>query len=277
VRDEELRSQTDYSSGQKEAAHRILVEIVNILHEYESDILIVGGWVPDLLFPKQNHVGSIDVDLLVNHLALEEASYATIERILLKNDYIKHAEKYFTFVKKVKVSDVEYTVDLDIMAGMYGGTAENRKSQHIQGLKAFKATGGNFAFEVPPIKVALNAKRPDGALDSGIVNVIAIVPYLIMKTAALGRGKAKDAYDIYFCIRNFDGGVNSLAIEFRPFLHHSLVQDMLVKLSGKFASHEHAGPADIVSFLELYGDEDIEMTKRDSFEQINRLIELLQN
>jgi len=81
MKDSELRSQTDYSAGQIEAAHRILVEIVNILHEYEEDILIVGGWVPDLLFPDRYHIGSIDVDLLVNHLTLEEASYATIERI----------------------------------------------------------------------------------------------------------------------------------------------------------------------------------------------------
>ncbi len=34
----------------------------------------------------------------------------------------------------------------------------------------------------------------DGALDSSHVNVISVVPYLVMKTAALGRGKPKDAY-----------------------------------------------------------------------------------
>lgn len=276
MRDEELRSQTDYSYGQKEAAHRILIEIGNILNEYEGDMLIIGGWVPDLMFPNKDHVGSIDVDLLVNHLALEEASYETIERILLKNGYVKHTEKYFAFVKIVIVDGIEYTVDLDIIAGMYGGTAEKRRSQHVQGLKALKATGGNFAFQVPPIKAMLDAKRPDGAMDRGSVNVISIVPYLIMKTAALGRGKAKDAYDIYFCIKNFDGGVDSLALKFQPFLEHGLVKEMLLKLQGKFASPEHAGSADIVSFLEIYDDEEIEMTKRDSFEQINRLIQLLQ-
>lgn len=82
IRDEELKSQTDYSEGQKEAAHRVIIEIINILSEYQEDMLIVGGWVPDLYFPGQGHVGSIDVDILLNHLGLQEQSYQNIQRVL---------------------------------------------------------------------------------------------------------------------------------------------------------------------------------------------------
>ncbi|MDO4294412.1 MAG: hypothetical protein Q4C65_14470 [Eubacteriales bacterium] len=46
IRDEDLKSSIDYSEGQKRAAHR----------------------VPDLMFPKEGHVGSVDVDIMVNHL-----------------------------------------------------------------------------------------------------------------------------------------------------------------------------------------------------------------
>lgn len=275
MRDDELKSQTDYSAGQKEAAHRILVEIVNILNDYRDDMLIIGGWVPDLLFPGQDHIGSIDVDVLLNHLNLHETSYQSIERILLKNGYKSHPEKYFTFIKDVIVEGETYLVDLDIMAGMYGGTTESRRSQHIQGLKALKATGGNFAFEVPPIEVKIDARRPDGALDSGRIRVVSIVPFLMMKAAALGRGKPKDAYDIYFCIKHYFGGVQELAKEFQPFLKIGLVNEMLEKLSDKFSSPEHAGPADIVSFLEIYDEEEISMIKRDAFEQIASLIEFI--
>ena len=41
-----------------------------------------------------------------------------------------------------------------------------------------------------------------GSVDVANINVVAVVPYIIMKTAALGRGKAKDAYDIYFIIKH---------------------------------------------------------------------------
>ena len=37
MRDEELRSSRDYNEGQKEAAHRILIELVNLFDEYRDD------------------------------------------------------------------------------------------------------------------------------------------------------------------------------------------------------------------------------------------------
>lgn len=215
IHDEELRSSMDYSEGQKKAAHRVLIELVNLFNEYRDDIRIVGGWVPDLMFPEQDHVGSVDVDVLINHLTLTDTGYQTMSKILLKNGYTEHPEKYFSFVKSVEIDGVNYDVDVDILAGIYGGTASKKRSQHVQGIKALKATGGNFAFEFPPQQVKIEAERVDGAIDSAVINVVAVVPYIIMKTAAMGRGKAKDAYDIYFVIKHYSGGVESLANEFK--------------------------------------------------------------
>lgn len=196
IHDEDLKSSVDYSEGQKKAAHRVLVELVNLFGEYRDDIRIVGGWVPDLMFPNEDHVGSVDVDVLINHLTLKDSGYQTMAKILLKNGYEEHPEKYFSFIKAVEIDGEEYIVDVDILAGMYGGTALKKRSQHVQGVKALKATGGNFAFEFPPQQVKVEAERVDGAIDTAVVNVVAVVPYIIMKTAAMGRGKAKDAYDI---------------------------------------------------------------------------------
>lgn len=275
IRDEDLKTSVDYSEGQKEAAHRILVELVNIFGEYEEDIRIVGGWVPDLMFPGEGHIGSVDVDVLINHMTLHDEGYQNMSRILLKNGYREHPEKYFSFIKTVEVQDVFYDVDVDILAGMYGGTQEKKRSQHVQGMKALKATGGNFAFDYPSQKIYLETKRPDGAVDVANVSVIAVVLYLIMKTAAMGRGKAKDAYDIFFLIRHYRGGAKELAKEFQSNAGNKLVQEMKEKLSGKFASLNHAGPKDIVDFLGLTDEDEIEMTKRDAYEQIQALVRLI--
>lgn len=275
IRDEDLKSSVDYSKDQKEAAHRILVELVNIFGEYEEDIRIVGGWVPDLMFPGEGHIGSVDVDVLINHLTLHDVGYQNMSRILLKNGYREHPEKYFSFIKTVEVEGISYDVDVDILAGMYGGTQEKKRSQHVQGMKALKATGGNFAFDYPSQKISLEAKRPDGAIDVANVSVIAVVPYLIMKTAAMGRGKAKDSYDIYFLIKHYKGGVKELSKEFQSNADNKLVQEMKEKLAGKFASPDHAGPKDIADFLGLTDDDEIEMTKRDAYEQIQALVRLI--
>ena len=106
IRDEDLKNSLDYSEGQKEAAYRVLVELINLFTEYRDDIRIVGGWVPELMFPGEGHIGSVDVDVLINHLTLKDAGYQTMAKILLRNGYQEHAEKYFSFVKTVKINGI---------------------------------------------------------------------------------------------------------------------------------------------------------------------------
>lgn len=275
IRDEDLHSSLDYSDGQKEAAHRILVELINLFDEYRDDIRIIGGWVPDLMFPGEGHIGSVDVDVLINHLMLKDSGYQSMARILLQNRYEEHPEKYFSFIKNVEVDGVQYAVDVDVLAGIYGGTQKKKRSQHVQGMRALKATGGNFAFEFEPQKIRVEAKRPNGAIDVAHVNVVAVVPYLVMKTAAMGRGKAKDAYDIYFLLKHYAGGVRELAKEFNSCKALPIIQDMKEKLSEKFTSENHAGPIDVSDFMDLQDQEEIEMARRDAYEQVQTLISLL--
>jgi len=275
IKDDDLKQAIDYSEGQKTAAYMVLGEVVNLLNEFADNIRIIGGWVPTLLYPESDHIGSIDVDVLLNQLEIKKAeSYKTIKRLLLQNRYVKHPDKYFTFVKTVILDGISYDVDVDFLSGKYGGDGSN-VSKHIDGIKALPATGGNFAFEFPPTDVKIEYKRPDGALDIGHINVISIVPYLVMKAMALGRGKAKDAYDIYCTVNYYPGGVKALAIEFLPYIHKELVQKMKEKLQEKFASVDHAGPADIVSFLGITDQDEIDQIKQDVYQKINYLVNKL--
>lgn len=54
-----VNSRTDYSNLATEAARRVMLELVRILGEYRDDMVVVGGWIPELLFAKANppHVG----------------------------------------------------------------------------------------------------------------------------------------------------------------------------------------------------------------------------
>ncbi len=272
MKDEELKSILDYSEGQKEAAHRILLELINLFEDYQEDIRVIGGWVPDLMYPGEGHIGSVDVDLLINHLTLQDTGYQSMARILMNNGYKEHPEKYFSFVKSVDIEGISYEVDVDILAGMYGGTQKKKRSQHVQGMRALKATGGNFAFQFEPQKIRIEAKRPDGAIDVANVNVVAVVPYLVMKTSALGRGKAKDAYDIYFLVKHYRDGVAGLAKEFDSYCNSSMIQNMKQRLAEKFASENHAGPVDVAEFMDLLSEDEADIIKRDAYEQIQALL-----
>lgn len=44
-------------------------------------MLIIGGWVPKLLFPNEAHLGSINVDILFNQRNIEKSEkYENIKR-----------------------------------------------------------------------------------------------------------------------------------------------------------------------------------------------------
>lgn len=275
IRDEDLKNQFDYSEGQREASHRVLIELINLFDEYRDDILLVGGWVPEVMFPGEGHIGSVDVDILINHIRLKDAGYLTMSRILLRNGYQEHPDKYFSFVKQVKIEDVLYDVDVDILAGMYGGTLRGKRSQHVQGLKALKTTGGDFAFRFEPQRVKIEAKRIDGALDTAKVNVVAVVPFFVMKTAAMGRGKPKDAYDLYFLVKHYLEGVEGLSKLFTDYRETETILKMKEKLSEKFASPEHAGPVDVANFMNLGNAEETAFIKRDAYELMQALLELI--
>lgn len=272
VEDKDLKRAVDYSEGQKMAAYRVLGEIVNLLNEFQDNIRIIGGWVPSLLYPDSGHIGSIDVDILLDHLQIKRTeSYMTIKRLLEKNGYKRHPRKYFTFVKTINVQGVSYNVDVDFLAGQYGGDSGS-KSKHVDGIKALPATGGNFAFEFPATDVRIEYIREDGALDSGHIKVISVVPYLVMKTKALGRGKPKDAYDIYCTLDNFKGGVRALAKEFMPYKDKKLVRSMCEKLSEKFASEAHAGPVDVASFVGILDEEEDARIRQDAYQKVHYLV-----
>jgi tRNA nucleotidyltransferase/poly(A) polymerase len=88
----------DYTLELIEAARSVLLEIMRVLGEYQDDIVIVGGWVPELLLSQadEEHIGSIDVDLALNHRRLDEAGYKTILELLLARGYVQanHGQRH---------------------------------------------------------------------------------------------------------------------------------------------------------------------------------------
>ncbi len=79
-----------------QAARSVLLELAHLLGQYREHIAVVGGWVPELLFPEAEliHMGSTDVDLALNHRALQEAGYRTIHQLLTERGYYRAADVF---------------------------------------------------------------------------------------------------------------------------------------------------------------------------------------
>jgi len=130
-----------------------------------------------------------------------------------------------------------------------------------------------LAFKMPR-EVLIKGVLPDGGIDQTFIRVVSIVPFMVMKAFALGdRLKEKDAYDIYYCLKNYPGGLNELIGEFRPHINNTLVKEGLNILLEKFSSPEHIGPKFVADFQEI-NDQELRATlQRDVYERIAYLLE----
>lgn len=264
----------DYNEQMVQAARAVLLELVHVLGEYREGIALVGGWVPGLLLPKDadKHVGSMDVDIALDHKLLEEVGYETICQKLENHGYRRSEEQPFIFFRDVPLGDETIPVEVDLLAGEYEGTGRRHRTQRVQDAKARKARGCDLVFPMAE-EITITGTRPDGYEDTATIKIAGIVPFIIMKAMAMAdREKEKDPYDIYFVLRHFPGGPDELIRLFQPHIEHGLVREGLEKLAEKFASPNHIGPNFVADFEELEDGEERDMLKRDVFERVDYLL-----
>jgi hypothetical protein len=219
---------------------------------------------------------------------IPDDTYQTILKSFLKRGYTQDKKQPFRFFRKVKVEgafqpsafqpdafQMPIEVEVDLIAGEYGGTSKEHRTQKVQDIRARKARGCDLAFD-SSITVTLEGEPPDGGKDKVSFKVAGIVPFLVMKGMAMfERMKEKDAHDIYYCVEHYSGGVEGLAAEFVPPIKNKLITEGLGKIRSKFASIEHIGPKWVADFLEKADKEDRDIIMRRAYEKLSELLDIL--
>jgi len=265
----------DYGKSDVDVCLSVLVELLTILGEFREHIVLVGGWVPYFLFQesREKHTGSIDIDIALDFDEISNDTYCTILQLLKERGY-KQGEQPFIFTRTVKTkAGATQIVEIDFLSGEYGGTSESHRTQKVQDIRARKARGCDLAFQ-NNLPVSIKKEMPDGSVNEVNIKVAGIVPFLVMKGMALWeRYKEKHAYDIYFTILHYPGGISELIIAFEPFKSNKLVIEGLGKIKAKFNDINATGPVWIVNFEGVDEEEEKERVKRDAYERVNAFLE----
>ncbi len=269
-------TKNEYDRLLVEAAHRVLLEVARLLYDYREGIVIVGGSVPGLIFDQNlpEHIGTIDVDIALDQNSIQEVGYRSIMQLLSKRGYIQ-GDQPFIFYRTLQVDGQEIKVEVDFLAGEYGGTSKKHRTQSVQDMRPRKARACDLAFH-NPIQITIEGILPEGGKDRASIQVASIVPFLVMKAQSLNsRLKEKDAYDIYYCVSNFPGGLDALAEAFRSFPDHPLIQEGLTILSEKFSSADSVGPVFVTNFLDETDPDSRALIQRDAYERVQYLVNTL--
>ena len=231
------------------ASRAVLIEVANVLGAFREHFVVVGGWVPELLYPNLGHMGSIDVDLAIAPTALAGNAYETIRKRMVDAGYI-HQTGPTRFLKVV--AGVVDPVKVDVISGQY---VQGEKSAAIlvNELALSSLRGIDLAFEACE-EIELSGHMPDGYPECRPRTDCAPEVFILIKAFALDeRTKQKDAFDIIFILLHFKPDLAALAARVRPHVAKGLGNEAYNILNAKFATIDSVGPEWAARVIEEQG------------------------
>jgi hypothetical protein len=272
-------TQSDYNDREIQACLSVMLELMTVLGEFRENIVLIGGNVPFMLIKnaKEKHSGSLDIDIALNFMQIGNETYKTILEMLKSRKYYQKADVHpFVFFRDITDSaDNKLTVQVDLLAGEYGGIGKSHRHQRVQDIKARKARGCDLVFD-NAVEVVISGKLPGGAENSLTMRVAAIGPFLVTKGMAIWESaKEKHAYDIYYCCKYYPGGPDMLVRDMGNVCENKLGKEGLEKIRSKFLKVNSIGPNWVADFKEIRDTEEREIIKREVFEIVNSILDKL--
>ena len=273
---------TAYDDRTTVAVKSVLVEIGQILGSYKGKFAVIGGAVPWLLLNKADmpHVGTLDVDLSLDSNALADGEYAQLVESLLKQGYRQREHlRRFQLVRTVPAHDGGADIDVvvDFLMPRDATIARNTPPL-VANFAVQRADGADLALRFKKL-VAIEGDMPDGGRNRVQIAVASIPALLAMKGYAIAkRLKPKDAYDIYYSVRNFPGGIDALAAATRPLLAVSTARTGFLHILEKFRHLNDFGPTSVRQFVDrpdMLGGRTADQWQQDAFGQVNAWLSAL--
>jgi hypothetical protein len=250
----EPQSAADYDERTTAAVKTVLIEMGQVLGSFRGKFAVVGGAVPWLLLQNDDmdHVGTLDVDIGLDAEALADGEYKSLIEALMAHGYGQRKElKKFQLVRQIDAKDGGPPIDV-IVDFLMPRDAEIQKNKPVlvENFAVQRADGADLALKFYQM-VAIDGSMPGGGKNRVEIAVASIPALLAMKGFAIAqRHKQKDAYDIYFCVRNYPGGPGALAEDCRPLLEHPSAKEGYGYIAEKFATRDSYGPTSVRRFVE---------------------------
>lgn len=274
----EPRYESDYTRRQVDAAHRVLIDIGQVLASFTDCIVVVGGWIPDMLIPNADepHSGSIDVDLALDVAKLNDGRYADLVKLLLNTRRYRPGTKKFQFVTDVDLKDGNPPVQVEVeFLAPKAIKLKKHRPKLLVDFRVLQADGCSVAFRAP-VRLPLSGRNVRGVQNTVQLRFASMSDFLIMKAYAIGgREKPKDAYDICFCLEYYPAGMGPLAADWKARGTDPDVIKALAILREKFASVDAFGPQQVVEFHNASDSEMRAMQARRAYELVQYFLDLI--
>jgi hypothetical protein len=255
-----------YKSEQVELVRATCLYVATKLGDIMDELVVIGGLVPSLLIEQDDlpdgtdaHVGTMDLDVGLTLALLDEGRYRTLTERLHRagfeqdlNQQGKPTRQRWKIERRGKV-----TVDFLIQPSLpddRGGKLRNIEPDFA----AVIAPGLHLAFQDRE-RIELSGRTIMGERATRKIWVCGPGAYVVLKSLAFRlRGENKDAYDLYYLVRNYKKGVDDVASRLRPLLGDPSAQQAIDILKDDFLAHGNVGPRRVAEFIMGVADDEIQ-------------------
>lgn len=276
------RLASDYSPEIVEASKSVLAELITALKKYFEALVLVGGWAPYFILHRFGasevnfrHVGSVDIDFVVDPDLVDEEAYATMANTLREMGYVPSEDRQRQFTWLRSVAGRKIGVDFLCPKPPVGEGRRHRHRVIQRDLKARTLEGAEIAFE-HYFECPLSARLPGDGIAKVNTKVADLVACLALKGMALGgRYNEKDAYDIYSVCAYFEGGPAGVAAVLEAYVDHPILRKGMESIAIKFRDSDAEGPSWAARFLASDNPAMATRIRQDAYMNMNEVLRLL--
>lgn len=255
---DDLATIASYTPEAQELIRTACLTVAGVLGDCMEDITVIGGLVPSLIVDQARlpegaypHPGTLDLDLALQLAVLEAEGYKTISERLRGAGFEpdRNSAGNATVQRWVVPTETSARVTVDFLIP----PVENAKSRGIFNLErdfgAVIAQGLDLAFRDRMIYRVdgLNARGDRVTRDVWVCGPGALV--VLKALACRGREKPKDAFDLFYVLRNFGAGPADVAARLRPWTTDPAVVRACEILAADFGDVTREGPRRVARFL----------------------------
>lgn len=258
---EKPRTADGYKPEQVARVRATCLYLATKLGDLMDDLVVVGGLVPSLLIDQGHlprgvsaYVGTLDLDLGLAFAVVGEQRYQAITERLRRAGFAPDVnEEGNPTRQRWRISAPPVTVDFLIEPA--NATEQAGRVFSIErDFAAIIAPGLHLAF-IDHNKVTLDGLTIQGEKASRDIWVCGPGAYVVLKALAFRiRGENKDAYDLFYVVRNYGNGVADVVARLKPLLGDPSTKTALGYLRADFLDRESTGPRRVAEFM--YGRED---------------------
>ncbi len=249
---------TDYKREDLELVRQTCLYVATKLGDLLDDLVVVGGLVPSLLIPDESlpagedvHIGTTDLDLGLSLALLDKKRYEDLSLRLYRADFKpdKNEEGNLTLQRWKIAPTTDLKVTLDFLIPPSLAADKGGDLRHIQkDLAAVVTPGLRLAFWDKQ-KVSLKGVTLLGEKANRDIWVCGPGAFVVLKALAFDqRGENKDAYDLYFVIRNYGRGIDDVCRCLSPLLEEVETKKALAILNRDFLEPDGIGPSRVAQF-----------------------------